>query len=383
MLSKYTLRPALLGPAALLLAAAPALLGCSRDFWYRESKVAGVFERPAFVAPLGGLALEGGVELTGSPDGAPGAVAYRPPAPVAQPLPVPTLTGSPDGPPAGRVQVPVSAQPSLDEMGVLAEVNRERARQGLGAIRFDDRLYAAARAHSIEQLRDNYLGHDSRDPNRIRLSQRTLAEGYVGRLYAEVVARDFTNVRGVVQAWLESPSHRAVLLDPELSEGAFARVDSADGRTNRWTGDFGAPVEPYTPVSRAPLSAPAAPSGAARPVSIPATPAPRSAPAVAAPTTPAPALVRPPPPPPPPSIAPAPLSQPRAVVTTPVPAPAPVQAPRPAVAAPPVARAPVVPAAVPPPAVNRPPAYQPRAVPPRQPVIIRRQPSKAQPDCPT
>lgn len=369
MLTKNALRPAI-----LLLAAVPVLVGCSRDFWYRDSKVAGRIERVAFVAPLRGFALDGqgaplaargigGEVLTGSPDGPP-ALAAAPAAAAAPAIGAPAVV---------RGAAYRGIQPSLDERGVLAEVNRVRAQNGLGAIRFDERLYAAARAHSNEQLRENFLGHESKDPARAKLSQRMLQEGYVGRMYAEVVARDFTSVSAVVQAWLDSPSHRQVLLDAELSEGAFARIDSVDGRNNRWTGDFGAPVEPYTPVDRpapvpratAPAPYPAVTTGPspARSVSTPPTSAPRSAPLAAPAPAPRPLLSPPPPPAPAPSV----LSAPRPAASV----PAPVYRPQPAVQPPPV---------------YTPPVYVPAPLPPRQPVIIRRTPVPCPPsgkDCKT
>jgi uncharacterized protein YkwD len=219
-----------------------------------------------------------------------------PPTVARRPDPVP-LGGSPDGD-----ETPVSASqprarapltPTAEDMALLAEVNRQRALQALPAIRYEPRLFAAARLHCDEQLRHNYLGHGSPEPERARLSQRLGQEGYTGRMYAEVVASNFFDVPSVVEAWMQSPAHRAVLLDAELSEGAFCRLDSADRQTNRWTGDFGAPVAlkvtappsgplPSSPRTLGPAPAPVAPSASLPPgavrASVPPTVAPRSQP---------------------------------------------------------------------------------------------------------
>jgi uncharacterized protein YkwD len=311
------------GPSLLpffLLAAAPALLGCTREFWDRSPRVAGEVERPeaAPAAPRSGRP-ESSQDLLPPPTVRPGYVAGQPADPALmlprRPEPI-ALSGSPDGhadaPGLGSQRATLGAAPTSEDLLVLAEVNKYRALQGLSAMRFEPRLFAAARLHSDEQLRSNYLGHSSPDPERARLSQRLAQEGYVGRMYAEVVASNYNDVATVVDAWMQSPTHRAVLLDPELSEGAFCRLDSADRLTNRWTGDFGAPValkavvppapslaRPATP---APRSQPSAlPSGAVR-ASVPPAVAPRSQPLASAVPPPA------PPRPPPPALKPVPYS---------------------------------------------------------------------------
>lgn len=376
-----------------LVASAPLLGGCSEDFWYREPRVAGQIERVAFVggaqAQPRPRAEEG---LLPAPVIRRGIALQDNVAPLAARQPVGlggSLSGSPDGPATLRT----------DDLAVLEQVNRVRAQHGLGAIQFNVRLFNAARAHSDEQLRQNFLGHGSLDPDRVRLSDRMLAAGYVGRVYAEVVARDYMTVESVVRAWMDSPTHREVLLDPELSEGAFCRLDSVDGRTNRWTGDFGAPDALATPV---PPSVPAVPKPTAAPpmtglrsaepvesrnLGNPPTSAPRSAGAAPAAPAPAsiapsalrgpqpavaglgsrPAITAPPPPPPPPALGPT-----RALVPTPVPP-----------AAPPMVRSLPQPTyAVTPPPRYVPPAYQPPVYQPRQPVIIRR-PARRVGDCAT
>lgn len=378
-----------------LLASVPLLGGCSEDFWYREPRVAGQIERVAFVGGPQAQRLPKAEEgLLPAPVLRRGIALQDNTAPLAPRQPVAlggSLSGSPDGPVGPTVL-------RTDDMAVLEQVNRVRAQHGLGAIQFNTRLFNAARAHSDEQLRQNFLGHGSLDPDRVRLSDRMLAAGYVGRVYAEVVARDYMTVEAVVRAWMDSPTHREVLLDPELSEGAFCRLDSADGRTNRWTGDFGAPDAFATPV---PPQLPAVPKPSAAPpmaglrstepaesrsLGNPPTSAPRSS--GAAPAAPAPASIAPsavrgpqpavaglgsrpaitsPPPPPPPALGPT-----RAFVPTPVPP-----------AAPPMVRSLPQPtyAATPPPRYV-PPAYQPPVIQPRQPVLIRR-PVRRVGDCAT
>ena len=276
---------------SFLLAGLPALVGCSRDFWDRSPRVMGEVERVPAGAPASPRSLS-------SADLPPPATVRS--APAVQPTPTyernPVLSGSPDGqaPVAPALLVASGSEaPTSEDLAVLTEVNRLRSLHSLPALRFDARLFRAARAHSTEQMNGNYLGHGSPDPERAKLSQRINAAGFTGRMYAEVVASNYVDVGSVVDAWMQSPTHRVVLLDPDLSEGAFSRVSlSADTRLNRWTGDFGAPTLDRAVATPAPASPPVnpAPRSQAGPVQpapvragIPATATPRSQPALPAP----------------------------------------------------------------------------------------------------
>ncbi len=250
-------------PLALLALAALPLAGCSSSFWDRSpaasssaGRVQGIYARGPLAdvngpAPVAAADWNKNPELTGDPDG---------------------LTGDPDG--GSNASARAVAVPTQHDLAALTEVNRLRGQQGLAPVRYEARLYAAAYAHSVEQMKDGYLGHDSRDPARATLGQRVGLEGYIGRTYAEVVAKDFPDARSVVAAWMDSPRHREVLLDPDLTEAAFARVDGPASRTNRWTGDFADPGRSFTPIpapAPPPPAPPQVPSQATR-VSVPPAP---------------------------------------------------------------------------------------------------------------
>jgi hypothetical protein len=137
---------------------------------------------------------------------------------------------------------------------VLEAVNRIRRSHGLGTVLYEPRLFDAAREHSREQERHGYMGHGSPDPRRQTVTQRVNQAGYVGVIYAEVVAWGYDRVDAVVEGWMNSRDHRAILLDPDLRHGAFSRVGAY------WTGNFATPASsalPFSDTRRAP--APAAP----------------------------------------------------------------------------------------------------------------------------
>ena len=95
------------------------------------------------------------------------------------------------------------------ERAVIAKVNRVRSQNGVGAMRASSRLSLAAERHSGAMARGNFLGHGNWE-SRVR---RYVDANRVG----EVVAALSGGRRGlagrVVDMWLRSPPHRAVLLD--------------------------------------------------------------------------------------------------------------------------------------------------------------------------
>lgn len=152
---------------------------------------------------------------------------------------------------APQYQGPRTAQPggsgaTVQDMAILDRVNRIRAQHGLRALRFDPNLWVAARDHSAEQRKHGYMGHGSPDPARRTLAQRMGQASYGGRVFAEVVAWGYSDTASVVEGWMNSPDHRRILLDAELTEGSFSRVGEY------WTGNLGAParLRQPTPVPR-------------------------------------------------------------------------------------------------------------------------------------
>ena len=143
-----------------------------------------------------------------------------PPA-VSSPLPVQALAGG---------------QPTCDEQAVLAEVNRIRASMGLKPFAFSPTLHAIAEAHSREQSTYGYMGHGSPDRARQTLLQRMQLGGYDGRVFGEVVAWGYPTPPSVVEGWMNSRDHRAILVDPDMQEAAFSRIG------DYWTGNFGTPM---------------------------------------------------------------------------------------------------------------------------------------------
>jgi uncharacterized protein YkwD len=96
--------------------------------------------------------------------------------------------------------------PNSPEASLLNTMNAVRESRGLPALRVDSHLVRAARGHSADMMRRQYFGHGS-------LAGRAVAAGAHGTLFGEDLAwANGLAAQWVVDHWLASPSHRAVLL---------------------------------------------------------------------------------------------------------------------------------------------------------------------------
>jgi uncharacterized protein YkwD len=120
--------------------------------------------------------------------------------------------------------------PGLRE-AMLQQVNQIRANgyrcggQAFGAARpvhWNERLQAAAAAHSQDMAEHDYVEHVS--PRGQQAAQRVDAAGYRWRSVAENIAAGDTTVQGVMNGWLTSASHCVNILDPGHQEIAVTCV---------------------------------------------------------------------------------------------------------------------------------------------------------------
>ena len=127
----------------------------------------------------------------------------------------------------------------LDAAAYEAEVvkltNAERTAKGCPALRVDERLVAAARAHSTDMVRANFFSHTGSDgSNFVVRVQRT---GYSDPS-AENIAYGYRTPQDVVTGWMNSAGHRANILNCKSVAIGVGLVIRADG-TTYWTQDFG------------------------------------------------------------------------------------------------------------------------------------------------
>jgi len=121
----------------------------------------------------------------------------------------PTGTGERTG--TGGRTGPAGATP---DTSVTAEVvrltNLERATAGCAALHVDQRLTAAAQGHSADMATRNYFAHDT--PEGKTPWDRAKAAGYADPS-AENIAMGYRTPADVVTGWMNSPGHRANILN--------------------------------------------------------------------------------------------------------------------------------------------------------------------------
>jgi uncharacterized protein YkwD len=126
------------------------------------------------------------------------------------------------------------------ERKVVRLVNRIRAHHGLRRLRASRTLARAANNHTSDILRTNVLSHASADgtPMATRVRRYTGAD-WVGENVAAVWGRG-SSARKVVRMWMNSPSHRAVLMSAAAGRVGVGRNVGmfAGSRRAIFTADF-------------------------------------------------------------------------------------------------------------------------------------------------
>jgi uncharacterized protein YkwD len=126
----------------------------------------------------------------------------------------------------------------------LCLLNAERHRHGLRPLRLNDRLSRAARAHSQDMARHGYFDHNSR--NGSSFVARIRRTGYLTGARRWKVAENIAwgtnwlaSPRAIMKAWMDSPGHRANILDGSYREIGIG-VATPSGPKAIYTTDFGA-----------------------------------------------------------------------------------------------------------------------------------------------
>jgi uncharacterized protein YkwD len=94
-------------------------------------------------------------------------------------------------------------------------VNEQRAASGLRPLAHDRHLARAARRFSSAMVRERFFDHVS--PEGSTLTRRARAAGYGGLTLGETIgwgAGYLAAPRAIVEAWMASPPHHAILLGP-------------------------------------------------------------------------------------------------------------------------------------------------------------------------
>lgn len=106
---------------------------------------------------------------------------------------------------------------------VVEFTNTERARLGLLPLTFNPKLATAAMAKGQDMINDQYWAHigpDGKEPwSFIREA------GYTYKVAGENLARDFYSTSEMMAAWMNSPTHKANIINGNYKEIGIAVID--------------------------------------------------------------------------------------------------------------------------------------------------------------
>lgn len=126
------------------------------------------------------------------------------------------------------------------EAQVLTLTNAERKKAGCGALRTNSALTKAAEAHASDMVDNHYFAHNSQD-GRTPFA-RMKAAGFKGGAMAENIAVGYTSPAAVVKGWMNSPGHRANILNCSytmLGVGYDSGLVKPEWGKGSWVQDFG------------------------------------------------------------------------------------------------------------------------------------------------
>ncbi|GAA2265221.1 hypothetical protein GCM10010145_43190 [Streptomyces ruber] len=132
-----------------------------------------------------------------------------------------------------------AATPAEMRAAVISLTNAERSRAGCPALQGSPALDTAAQRHAQDMADHDFFGHDGSDGS--TMVSRAEAAGYTGwRALAENVAAGRPTAADVVRGWMDSPGHRANILDCSLKHiGVGYAYGAGTTYGHYWTQDFG------------------------------------------------------------------------------------------------------------------------------------------------
>ncbi|HYV21179.1 MAG TPA: CAP domain-containing protein [Candidatus Bathyarchaeia archaeon] len=162
---------------------------------------------------------------------------------------------------------------SLDaaEQDLVSRINSFRTSRGLPTLAVSDTLTAAAKWMSSDMGARNYFAHtslDGRSP-----TQRMYDAGYpaFGTWTGEDLAAGYTTTADVLNGWINSPAHYAVLVNPQYHAIGVGRAYTTGSTYGwYWTADFGGVVDVgrAAPVPRAMVTTATAQAGFVAPAQV-------------------------------------------------------------------------------------------------------------------
>ncbi len=106
---------------------------------------------------------------------------------------------------------------------LLNLTNQQRTAVGLSQLRLNDKLSVAAAQKAQDMFSNNYWSHTS--PQGKTPWVFITDSGYQYTMAGENLAKNFSDSRGVVEAWMASPTHKENIVKPGYQDVGFAIVN--------------------------------------------------------------------------------------------------------------------------------------------------------------
>jgi uncharacterized protein YkwD len=157
---------------------------------------------------------------------------------------------------------------------VVALVNQHRASLGLAGLQNDQALTDSAAWKASHMANYGYFDHNDPAPPVARDPFTRMTDcGYsAGGAEGENIAFGQADANDVMNAWLNSPGHKANIEQPSFRSIGVGAATAANGQIY-WVQDFAGGVSSGAPPASAPPPAPAPPAPAPPPAAAPAAPA--------------------------------------------------------------------------------------------------------------
>jgi uncharacterized protein YkwD len=124
------------------------------------------------------------------------------------------------------------------EQAMAQAINAERAANGLPAVALSQKLTQAARYHSRDMADNNYFSHTGLTGS--SPGDRITQACYEWWTYGEIIAAGSADVTTILDLWMNSAGHRAIILDPDYKDFGVGYAHNGNSQYRYyWTVDFG------------------------------------------------------------------------------------------------------------------------------------------------
>ena len=125
---------------------------------------------------------------------------------------------------------------------ILGLTNQERAKAGLKPLKLNNKLTQAAEKHSASMAEDDFFSHTGVHGSSV--GDRVTNSGYQYSIVGENIAAGYRTAEQVVEGWMNSPGHRANILNSNYTEIGigyeYLKNDTGSVNYNHyWTQVFG------------------------------------------------------------------------------------------------------------------------------------------------